>query len=125
MAADENNRPSSPSETSPLLGPSGGASLGSSTVSSSSATAVGDGGDDGGDGEVMDGSGSNCAPENGEGGGDDHGVPELAKKLHLLLPALAVGIFLSALDQTLIVATYAKMSSDLHALNRTSWISTV
>ncbi|KAF3770027.1 MFS general substrate transporter, partial [Cryphonectria parasitica EP155] len=44
--------------------------------------------------------------------------------LHLLLPVLAVGIFLSALDQTLIVATYAKMSSDLKALNRTSWIST-
>lgn len=66
---------------------------------------------------------------NGDGNGAGAGageqdVTKTTPKLHVLLPALAIGIFLSALDQTLIIATYAKMSSDLRALNRTSWIST-
>lgn len=66
-----------------------------------------------------------ASPANGEDThGSPDGDPELAQKLRVLVPALAVGIFLSALDQTLIVATYAKISSDLEALNRTSWIST-
>ncbi|KAK7735910.1 hypothetical protein SLS53_007288 [Cytospora paraplurivora] len=34
------------------------------------------------------------------------------------------GIFLCALDQLLAMATYAKIGSDLHALNSTSWIAT-
>ncbi|OTB18035.1 hypothetical protein K445DRAFT_73822 [Daldinia sp. EC12] len=41
-----------------------------------------------------------------------------------LLPALAIGIFMVAVDQTLTIATYGKMGSDLNALNSTSWIST-
>lgn len=52
------------------------------------------------------------------------GLPEMAKKLHILLPAMGIGMFLCALDQLLVVATYAKISSDLQALNRTSWVST-
>ena len=50
-------------------------------------------------------------------------APKAQHNMRVLLPALAIGIFLSALDQTLIVATYARISSDLQALNRTSWIS--
>ncbi|KAI0871200.1 MFS multidrug transporter [Hypoxylon argillaceum] len=41
-----------------------------------------------------------------------------------LLPALAIGIFLVALDQTLTFATYGKIGSDLQALNSTSWVAT-
>lgn len=52
------------------------------------------------------------------------GLPEMAKRLHILLPAMGIGMFLCALDQLLVVATYATISSDLQALNRTSWVST-
>ncbi|KAI1326050.1 MFS general substrate transporter [Xylariaceae sp. FL0255] len=41
-----------------------------------------------------------------------------------LLPALAIGIFLVALDQTLTIATYGKIGTELRALNSTSWIAT-
>lgn len=68
----------------------------------------------------------------GAGGGEEvaeeeevrEGIPEMAKRLHILLPAIGIGIFLCALDQLLAVATYAKIGSDLHALNSTSWIAT-
>lgn len=33
------------------------------------------------------------------------GIPEMAKRLHILLPAIGIGIFLCALDQLLAVAT--------------------
>ncbi|ROV98361.1 hypothetical protein VMCG_07110 [Cytospora schulzeri] len=65
--------------------------------------------------------------ENGEGEEVEvvrEGIPEMAKRLHILLPAIGIGIFLCALDQLLAVATYAKIGSDLHALNSTSWIAT-
>ncbi|KAI1089690.1 MFS general substrate transporter [Rostrohypoxylon terebratum] len=39
-------------------------------------------------------------------------------------PAMAIGVFLVAMDQTLTIATYGTMGSDLNALNSTSWIST-
>lgn len=117
MAADEAQNPQNwavpdGAETAPLLGPS--AALGEGYGSSAS------------------NGGSIVATENGRSndavqattGGDHEGLPGMAQKLHWLLPAIGIGVFLSALDQTLIVATYAKMSSDLEALNRTSWIST-
>ncbi|KAI1113342.1 major facilitator superfamily domain-containing protein [Nemania sp. NC0429] len=45
-------------------------------------------------------------------------------KMAVLFPALAIGIFLVALDQTLTIATYGKIGSDLRALNSTSWVAT-
>ncbi|KAH7418441.1 putative MFS multidrug transporter [Cadophora sp. MPI-SDFR-AT-0126] len=42
----------------------------------------------------------------------------------LLFPAVALGILLSAADQTIIVSSYGKIGSDLKALNNTSWIAT-
>ena len=33
-------------------------------------------------------------------------------------------IYLGALDQTIIVSTYATIGNELHALNSTSWIAT-
>lgn len=115
-ASVENDRPE-PTEASPLLGSKRDIdSHASSITASSSATAARQ--DD-----VTDGSNGDATVENGNGSGAQDG-PKTAHKMHFLLPALAIGIFLSALDQTLIIATYAKMSSDLRALNRTSWIST-
>ncbi|KAK1703807.1 major facilitator superfamily transporter [Colletotrichum lupini] len=52
------------------------------------------------------------------------GNPEMAKKMHFLLPAVGIGIYLCAVDQLLTVATYAKIGSELHALNYTSWLAT-
>lgn len=124
-ASVENGRPE-PTEVSPLLGSKNrdiddhvasngqnGGSNGSSHAHAHAHASAENGNDDDVDGG------------DGHGAGEqEEGVSKTTPKLHFLLPALAIGIFLSALDQTLIIATYAKMSSDLRALNRTSWIST-
>lgn len=52
------------------------------------------------------------------------GMPEVKKKLIYILPALGIGIFLSAADQTIIVSSYGKIGSEMNALNLTSWIAT-
>ena len=52
------------------------------------------------------------------------GLPEVKKNLKYILPAVAIGVFLSAADQTIIVSSYGKIGSDLDALNLTSWIAT-
>ncbi|KFZ01292.1 hypothetical protein V500_00807, partial [Pseudogymnoascus sp. VKM F-4518 (FW-2643)] len=52
------------------------------------------------------------------------GLPEVAAKMHILLPAIGIGVFLAAVDQTIIVSTYAKIGSKMNALNSTSWIAT-
>lgn len=75
-------------------------------------------------GSSTPGSGSSTTVGAGDEEGRREGIPEMAKRLHILLPAIGIGIFLCALDQLLAVATYAKIGSDLHALNSTSWIAT-
>lgn len=64
--------------------------------------------------------------ENGEvaDATDDGTGPKIKVNFASLLAALAIGIFLVAMDQTLTIATYGKMGSDLNALNNTSWIAT-
>lgn len=52
------------------------------------------------------------------------GNEEVFKQLKFIIPAISVGVFLSAADQTIIVSSYAKIGSDLEALNLTSWIAT-
>ncbi|KAK2767633.1 hypothetical protein FQN54_003791 [Arachnomyces sp. PD_36] len=52
------------------------------------------------------------------------GLPEAQKLLKFIVPAVSVGVFLSAIDQTIIVASYARIGSDLNALNLTSWVAT-
>ncbi|KKZ64109.1 hypothetical protein EMCG_01607 [[Emmonsia] crescens] len=52
------------------------------------------------------------------------GLPDAQKKLKYILPALSIGVFLGAADQTIIVSSYGKIGSDLQALNLTSWIAT-
>lgn len=127
MAVDQpHDRPDPDgTETTPLLRPSGAADgYGSSTVGSSSVIAAGDDSVTSGSTIVTTENGGSGASGGEQAINAREGLPGMAKKMHFLMPAIAIGIFLSALDQTLIVATYAKMSSDLEALNRTSWIST-
>lgn len=52
------------------------------------------------------------------------GLPEVKKQLKFILPAVAIGLFLSAADQTIVASAYGIIGSDLNALNKTSWIST-
>ncbi|TQS31779.1 hypothetical protein Golomagni_07929 [Golovinomyces magnicellulatus] len=51
-------------------------------------------------------------------------VHEMYAKMHILVPALAIGLLLSALDQLITVASYAKMGNDLNALNSVGWVAT-
>ncbi|KAI9766621.1 MAG: hypothetical protein M1840_006432 [Geoglossum simile] len=52
------------------------------------------------------------------------GLPEVQARLKYILPAVAIGIFLSAMDQTVVVSSYGTIGSELKALNNTSWIAT-
>ncbi|RAH55451.1 MFS general substrate transporter [Aspergillus piperis CBS 112811] len=49
---------------------------------------------------------------------------EAGKGLRYIIPAISLGVFLSAADQTIIMASYGQIGSDLEALNLTSWIAT-
>ncbi|KAI0552032.1 major facilitator superfamily domain-containing protein [Xylaria curta] len=51
-------------------------------------------------------------------------LPKPTVKMAILIPALSIGMFLVGLDNTLTVATYGKIGSDMQALNSTSWIAT-
>ncbi|KAF2103016.1 multidrug resistance protein fnx1 [Rhizodiscina lignyota] len=52
------------------------------------------------------------------------GLPEVRKRMKYIYPALSVGVFLAAADQTIIVSSYGKIGTDLNALSNTSWIAT-
>ncbi|EMC94812.1 hypothetical protein BAUCODRAFT_562953 [Baudoinia panamericana UAMH 10762] len=60
----------------------------------------------------------------GDGQKQFEGLPEVKKQMKYLMPALGIGIFLAAADQTIIVSSYGKIGSELDALNLTSWIAT-
>ncbi|KAL3494914.1 major facilitator superfamily domain-containing protein [Aspergillus germanicus] len=99
-----------PSETSSLLGPQ------SNGHTSYSSTA-------GGGGAQPD----PALAEQGRTGEEvDAGKDSSQRALNVryIFPAISIGVFLSAADQTIIVASYGKIGSDLKALNLTSWIAT-
>ncbi|KAL8721356.1 MAG: hypothetical protein Q9181_007724, partial [Wetmoreana brouardii] len=86
-------------------------------------------------GSLPNGSSINgCADGNIKHGNDEEGqkaqvteyqgMPEVKARLKYILPAITIGVFLSAADQTLIVTMYGKIGSDLKALNKSSWVST-
>ena len=52
------------------------------------------------------------------------GLPEVQKRLKFIIPALAMGIFLAAADQTIIVSSAGAIGSDLNALSQTNWLAT-
>ncbi|KAK4984122.1 hypothetical protein LTR50_006809 [Elasticomyces elasticus] len=51
------------------------------------------------------------------------GLPEVKARMKYILPALAIGVFLSAADQTIIVSSYGRIGSELKGLSETSWIA--
>lgn len=61
---------------------------------------------------------------NGDTAAKSQGLPEVRSRMKYIFPALAVGVFLSAADQTLVVSTMPIIGTDLHALNNASWIAT-
>ncbi|CAG8034425.1 unnamed protein product [Penicillium olsonii] len=89
---------SSPSETSPLLASGNGAPS------------------------------NGTIPDNVESGHpeEDRKAPPPATQTQLkyIIPAISLGVFMSAADQTIIMASYGQIGSDLKALNLTSWIAT-
>ena len=52
------------------------------------------------------------------------GMPEIKKQMKYIMPAVAIGVFLAAADQTIIVSSYGQIGSELDALERTSWVAT-
>ncbi|KAI1614453.1 major facilitator superfamily domain-containing protein [Exophiala viscosa] len=108
-----------PSEISPLLGPqhNGGTSSTQITIPVETGTATD---------EPVD-------VENAIGRTDSvdesraaqfKGNPDVIKQLKYIVPAVSIGVFLAAADQTIIVSSYGRIGSDLDALNLTSWIAT-
>lgn len=55
---------------------------------------------------------------------DDPDGRKKRKRAMWIMPALAIGVFLFAADQTIVVSTYGKIGSEMRALNNTSWIAT-
>ena len=102
-----------PSETSPLLGPRSGHVAPEQTPSEHRA-------DVGADENLLERQDS----IDGSRAAQFEGKPEVSKQLKFILPAVSIGVFLSAADQTIIVSSYGKIGSDLQALNLTSWIAT-
>jgi hypothetical protein len=119
------NGQAKPTETSPLL-----AKDTSSSTTSSSATPPN------GTSDASDASASNGSAHPNESGDEETGdpeephnpifvgLPDVAARLHILAPAVAIGVFLAAADQTIIVSTYGRIGSELNALSSTSWIAT-
>ncbi|KAK2766916.1 hypothetical protein FQN54_006231 [Arachnomyces sp. PD_36] len=100
-------------ETSPLLGPSQKDSVQQSSCSSLNANTSRSSLQD-------DLQRSDDSKDNNE----DPAGDAIRRSVWWTLPALAVGIFLSAADQTLVVASYGKIGSEFSALNKTSWVAT-
>lgn len=50
--------------------------------------------------------------------------PEARRRVMYAVPALVVGIFLSSADQTIVVASYGTIGSEMKALHKASWIAT-
>ncbi|KAF4627847.1 hypothetical protein G7Y89_g10304 [Cudoniella acicularis] len=111
-----------PDETTSLLGKDTPESTRNSSYESVASSGVRNGKGKGVEGDVVD-------EEAGEVEDESEnplfeGNSEMMARMHWLFPAISIGILLSSADQTLVVSSYARMGSDLNALNNTSWIAT-
>ncbi|KAI9784048.1 MAG: hypothetical protein M1816_001079 [Peltula sp. TS41687] len=68
--------------------------------------------------------GKTTVDSNRQDNADDPDGGRKRKKAMWIMPALAIGVFLFAADQTIVVSTYGKIGSEMRALNNTSWIAT-
>lgn len=123
MSADDNT---SIDEQTPLLCPP---SCATANKDSNAKQTVGNYGSDGGDGRehqkqpavvTQEVSAEEVSAEDEERAFQLHN----RKRLHRVLPALAIGTFLAAADQTIVVSSYSKIGSELGALSKTSWLAT-
>ncbi|KAI9706649.1 MAG: hypothetical protein M1836_003658 [Candelina mexicana] len=112
-----------PTETSPLLGKSGKASV-EPPHSVHDALANGTTANGAPNGQPIASYDAERQEEETAPEADAKGMQDIRKRLNIAMPALAIGIFLAAMDQTLIVSAYGKIGSDLRALNNMSWIAT-
>ncbi|KAM7185425.1 MFS general substrate transporter [Naviculisporaceae sp. PSN 640] len=48
----------------------------------------------------------------------------IRSRLKFIFPSLAIGIFLAAGDQTIIISSYGRIGSDLNELDKTAWLAT-
>ncbi|KAI1358301.1 MFS multidrug transporter [Xylaria arbuscula] len=112
------------SETAPLLGSQNGASGSTHETASYNGTSV-NGNHNATTTRDVIADVENSPPRNETVANGVSGDPAKPKaNMAALCPALAIGVFLVALDQTLTIATYGKIGSELQALNSTSWIAT-
>lgn len=111
-----------PTERSPLLSESSTTYLDAGDAPDGSIPS--DNNINGHDKNVSDGSTEERQDTDDERVAQYEGMPEVKKQLKYILPAVTIGIFLSAMDQTIIVSCYGKIGNELHALNNTSWIAT-
>ena len=77
---------------------------------------------------VVNGSATQDA-ESGDDSGDapeqDPDVPTISGvNIAAVVPAMSIGIFLASMDNTIVVASYGRIGTELNELNRTSWLST-
>ena len=53
-----------------------------------------------------------------------HDEERVDPSAYYLLPALAIGCFLGAADQTIVISSYGIIGSEMNALNKTGWLAT-
>lgn len=109
-------------ETSPLLGSRGPPPIEPSHgIAPDSAVAI-DAVNSNGNGAARDADveGGSIKPPQSE----SEGIEDMKGRMKYIFPALTIGVLLSAADQTIIVSSYGRIGSELHALNSTSWIAT-
>ena len=54
----------------------------------------------------------------------DQDLDRVDPKAYYLLPALAIGVFLGAADQTIVISSYGQIGTEMNALNKTNWLAT-
>ncbi|KAL1297867.1 hypothetical protein AAFC00_006390 [Neodothiora populina] len=119
-----------PTETSPLLGnkPLQTIDPADAIVQNASVTTNGTFEADGS--TLQDGGSGNASDDVEQADGSPHkpttdaGIEHMKSRMKYIFPALTIGVLLSAADQTIIVSSYGKIGSELHALSSTSWIAT-
>ena len=113
-----------PSETSPLLSKSSSTDDADTIRGVEASVGITPEGPDAGQTQRADGSSLERQSSNEGRLKQYEGMPEVKKRMKYTFPALSIGVFLAAADQTLIVSSYGKIGTDLDALNKTSWIAT-
>ncbi|KAF2796070.1 MFS general substrate transporter [Melanomma pulvis-pyrius CBS 109.77] len=116
---------SAPNETSPLLPPKPDRHVDPSNGIAPGGAEIYDERDESSDEQEGDEDGGDVERQVSNGDTVKHqGMPDVKEKMKYIFPAIAIGVFLVAADQTLVVSTYGVIGSDLHALSSTSWIAT-